>query len=187
MCLNTKNIAESYIYKTMISIPSIITIKVKDYRISVRGALGTLTYKLHESIDVQFYDTSTLLICINNFDVKNKALIGTTRALINGMITGVTTGFTKKLQLIGIGYRVFIQENVINLIIGLSHSVNYILPMDITVTCPSQTEIVLKGMNKQLIGQVAADLRALRPPEPFKGKGIRYIDEIVHIKNTKKK
>ncbi|URJ24634.1 50S ribosomal protein L6 [Candidatus Blochmanniella camponoti] len=175
--------------KTIISIPKTITINIiiKNHSISITGALGALTRILHKSVDVQLHNTSKLIVYSNSFDVKNKALIGTTCALITGMITGVTKGFTKTLQLVGIGYRVSIQDNVISLIIGLSHSIDYILPAEIVATCPSQTEIILTGMNKQLIGQVAADLRALRPPEPFKGKGIRYINEIVHTKDTKKK
>ncbi|URJ24122.1 50S ribosomal protein L6 [Blochmannia endosymbiont of Camponotus sp.] len=189
MCLNTK-ILPRYICKTIIFVPKTIAINiiVENHSISITGTLGTLTRILHKSVDVQLHDTSKLMVCSNNsFNVKNKALIGTTCALINGMIIGVTTGFTKTLQLVGIGYRVSIQDNIISLIIGLSHSIDYILPIEIAATCPSQTEIILTGMNKQLIGQVAADLRALRPPEPFKGKGIRYIDEIVHNKDTKKK
>ncbi|URJ28511.1 50S ribosomal protein L6 [Blochmannia endosymbiont of Camponotus sp. C-046] len=188
MCLNTK-ILSHYIYKIIISIPKTITIHtiIENHSVAITGSLGTLIHTLHKSINVQLCDTSKLIIYTNSFDVKNKALMGTTRALINGMITGVTTGFTRTLQLIGIGYRASILDNTINLIIGLSHSINYILPMEITATCPSQTEIILTGINKQLIGQVAADLRALRPPEPFKGKGIRYIDEIIYNKDTKKK
>lgn len=189
MCLNTKTLP-SHIYKTIVSIPKTITINIKKEShsiIVITGTLGTLTHLLHRSIDVQLRDTSKLIVYAKHLNIKNKALIGTTHALINNMITGVTTGFTKTLQLIGIGYRVSIQNNIINLIVGLSHSIDYILPMEITATCPTQTELVLTSINKQLIGQVAADLRALRPPEPFKGKGIRYINEIVHNKNTKKK
>ncbi|UOY04617.1 50S ribosomal protein L6 [Candidatus Blochmanniella pennsylvanica] len=188
MCLNTK-IFPRHICKTIISIPKTITVNiiVENHSISITGTLGALTLILHKLVNVQLHDASKLMVYSNSFDVKNKALIGTTCALINGMITGVTRGFTKTLQLVGIGYRVSIQDNIINLIIGLSHSIDYILPTEIAATCPSQTEIILTGINKQLIGQVAADLRALRPPEPFKGKGIRYIDEIVHNKDTKKK
>ncbi|URJ27983.1 50S ribosomal protein L6 [Candidatus Blochmannia vicinus (nom. nud.)] len=186
---DAKHISTPHAYKTIILVPNITTIKLQDHFIYVTGTRGTLTLKLHKSIDVQqLHDEKKLLVYTNeNINIKNKALIGTTHALINGMITGVTTGFTKKLQLIGIGYRVAVQNNIISLTIGFSHSINYTLPVEITATCPSQTEITITGINKQIVGQIAADLRSLRPPEPFKGKGIRYINEIVHNKDTKKR
>ncbi|URJ30165.1 50S ribosomal protein L6 [Blochmannia endosymbiont of Camponotus sp.] len=185
---DTEHISTSHVYKTIILIPNIITIKLQDHCIYVTGTLGTSTLRLHKSIAVQLHDEKKLLVYTNeNINIKNKALIGTTHALINNMITGVTTGFTKKLQLIGIGYRVAVKNNIINLTIGFSHSINYTLPVEITAICPSQTEITITGINKQIVGQIAADLRSLRPPEPFKGKGIRYINEIIHNKDTKKR
>ncbi|WP_331828353.1 50S ribosomal protein L6 [Candidatus Blochmannia sp. SNP] len=185
---DAEHISRPHIYKTIILIPNITTIKLQDRCIYITGTLGTLTLELHKSIDVQLHDEKKLSVyTTKNINNKNKALIGTTCALINSMITGVTTGFTKKLQLIGIGYRVAIQNNIINLTIGFSHPINYTLPVEITATCPSQTEIIITGINKQIVGQIAADLRSLRPPEPFKGKGIRYINEIIHNKDTKKR
>jgi len=115
------------------------------------------------------------------------AQAGTARALLNSMVIGVTEGFTKKLQLVGVGYRAAVKGNVINLSLGFSHPVDHQLPAGITAECPTQTEIVLKGADKQVIGQVAADLRAYRRPEPYKGKGVRYADEVVRTKEAKKK
>jgi len=112
---------------------------------------------------------------------------GTARALVNSMVIGVTEGFTRKLQLVGVGYRAQIKGNAVALSLGFSHPVEHVLPAGITAECPSQTEIVLKGSDKQLIGQVAADIRAYRRPEPYKGKGVRYADEVVRIKEAKKK
>ncbi|EJS87964.1 50S ribosomal protein L6, partial [Pasteurella multocida subsp. multocida str. Anand1_cattle] len=114
------------------------------------------------------------------------AQAGTARALVNAMVIGVTEGFTKKLQLVGVGYRAQIKGNAVALSLGFSHPVEHALPAGITAECPSQTEIVLKGADKQLIGQVAADIRAYRRPEPYKGKGVRYADEVVRIKEAKK-
>ena len=119
--------------------------------------------------------------------VEANAQSGTARALVNAMVIGVTEGFTKKLQLVGVGYRAQVKGNVVALSLGFSHPVEHTLPAGITAECPSQTEIVLKGADKQLIGQVAADIRAYRRPEPYKGKGVRYSDEVVRMKEAKKK
>jgi len=128
------------------------------------------------------------LIFIPNQDYINGwALAGTMRSLINNMVIGVTKGFIKKLNLVGIGYRVSIKERIVTLSLGFSHLIDYILPSDIIAECPNQNEILLKGLNKQLVGKVAADLRSYRQPEPYKGKGIFYSDEIIRIKETKKK
>lgn len=176
-------------YTKIVIIPDAVTVQIKDKSIIVIGALGELKYQFHEFIELKLYDFNKLYIYIksNNIDNKNKALVGTTHALVKNMIHGVMLGFIKKLKLIGIGYRVSIKDNILNLIIGLSHSINYILPVGIQAQCLNQTEIILNSINKQLIGQVAADLRLIRPPEPFKGKGIRYMDEIIINKDTKKR
>ncbi|RUL44702.1 50S ribosomal protein L6, partial [Lysinibacillus antri] len=115
------------------------------------------------------------------------AQAGTARALVNAMVIGVTEGFTKKLQLVGVGYRAQMKGNVVALSLGYSHPIEHTLPAGVTGECPSQTEIVLKSADKQLIGQVAADIRAYRRPEPYKGKGVRYSDEVVRTKEAKKK
>ena len=118
---------------------------------------------------------------------QSSALAGTTRALVNNMVFGVNTGWEKKLTLVGVGYRVKAEGNTVNLSLGLSHPVNYVLPAGVAVETPSQTEIVLKGADKQLLGQVAAEIRSFREPEPYKGKGVRYSDEVVLRKEAKKK
>lgn len=164
-------IIKSCVYKRVICIPESVTVEIKDNCVFIKGSLGKLMHRLHQFIDVQLNNLKFLDIFSKNTNVNNKALIGTTQSLINGMIIGVTSGFIKKLQLVGIGYRACINtNNVINLIIGLSHSVDYVLPAGIKAQCINNTEIILQGINKQLIGQVAANLRAIRPPEPFKGK-----------------
>lgn len=182
-----KHHVSSFIHKIVVVIPDAVNVTVQDRCICVQGTLGKLMYIAHELIIVQIDNMSNILIYAKNEGPISKALIGTTKALILGMVVGVTKGFSKKLQLIGIGYRASVKNNVINLIVGLSHSINYKLPVAVTAICISPTEIILNSINKQLVGQVAADLRSLRPPEPFKGKGIRYIDEVVHNKDTKKR
>lgn len=181
------SILSSFKHTAMIVVPSEVNVIVQNNCVFVTGILGTLTYTLHALITVQIDDKKNILLYTKNKSSINKALIGTTKALIYGMVIGVAKGFVKKLQLIGIGYRASIVNGMINLIIGFSHSVNYRLPVEIKATCINQTEIVLTSINKQLIGQVAADLRSIRPPEPFKGKGIRYINEVVRNKDTKKR
>lgn len=181
-------IMQPHVYKRVICIPESITVEIKDNYIFVTGKLGKLSHKLHKSVYADLNSLKYLDIYSNQINANNKALIGTTQSLINGMIIGVTVGFIKKLQLVGIGYRAYINENnIINLTIGLSHSVDYVLPEGVKAQCLNNTEIVLTSINKQLIGQVAANLRAIRPPEPFKGKGIRYANEIIRNKDTKKR
>jgi large subunit ribosomal protein L6 len=119
--------------------------------------------------------------------VESAALSGTTRALVNNMVIGVTTGFERKLSLVGVGYRAAAQGETLKLQLGFSHDIIYNLPKGVKAETPSQTEIIIKGSNKQQVGQVAAEVRAYRSPEPYKGKGVRYIDEVVHLKETKKK
>lgn len=168
---------------------SIVNVIIEKHCISITGLLGTLTRVLHESIIVKIDDARKMIVYTHDKHISaiHKALIGTTTALICSMIVGVTTGFSKKLQLVGIGYRASITRDVIDLVIGLSHSVKYTLPVEVKATCTNQTDIILTSISKQLVGQVAADLRAIRPPEPFKGKGIRYIDEIIYSKDAKKR
>lgn len=182
------SVKKNQVYKRMLYIPESVTIETNDCCVLVEGKKGKLTHNLHPFIDVKLNHLRYLNIYSKIANNKHKPLIGTTRALINGMIIGVTLGFVKKLQLVGIGYKANINENnIINLTIGLSHSVNYVLPLGIDAQCLNNTEIILSGINKQLIGQVAANLRAIRPPEPFKGKGIRYLNEVIYSKDAKKR
>lgn len=182
-----KNCVSSLTHKIVFVIPNSVNVTVQDRCVFVQGVLGKLMCVLHELIVIHIDNIQNVSIYAKKESSINKALIGTTKALIFGMIIGVTKGFSKKLQLIGIGYRASVQNNIINLVVGLSHSINYRLPIAVKAMCVSQTEIILNSINKQLVGQVAADLRSLRPPEPFKGKGIRYIDEVIHNKDTKKR
>lgn len=182
-------VENSCFYKKVIVIPDSVKIDIKNNVVLIIGNLGKLTHKLNKYIIIQLDSLHCLSIYANHHSIQSKSLVGTTRALINGMIIGVTLGFVKKLQLVGIGYRVSCEKggNILNLILGFSHTICYELPNGVEAQCFNQTEIVLKGIDKQLVGQVAADLRAIRPPEPFKGKGIRYADEIVRKKETKKR
>ena len=128
-------------------------------------------------------------LLVNPVGVSTQAnmLAGTTRALVNNMVVGVSTGYETKLQLVGVGYRALVKGHELHLTLGFSHPVVYHVPTGITIDCPSQTEVVVKGINKQLVGQVAANIRAYRPPEPYKGKGVRYANEVISLKETKKK
>lgn len=188
--INSIDNKNSKIYKKKLLIPKSVEIQIDHDYLYISGKLGKLVYKLHPSVLIKLENFTSIDIYSKNIHINNKALIGTTSALINSMIIGVTLGFVKKLQLVGIGYRAYIDENnskIINLMIGFSHTVNYVLPEFVKAKCINQTEIILTSANKQLVGQVAANLRAIRPPEPFKGKGIRYFNEIIRIKDTKKR
>lgn len=176
----------SRVAKAPVVIPADVEVKLNGQVISVKGKNGELTRTIHEAVDVQ-QAANKLFFAPREGYVNGWALAGTTRALLNGMVIGVTDGFTKKLQLVGVGYRAAVKGNVVNLSLGFSHPIDHQLPEGITAECPSQTEIVLKGADKQIIGQVAADLRAYRRPEPYKGKGVRYADEVMRTKEAKKK
>ncbi|MEE9358225.1 50S ribosomal protein L6 [Candidatus Vondammii sp. HM_W22] len=176
----------SRIAKSPVTIPSGVDINISDEGITVKGSKGTLQLALHNFVTVEQSDDS--LRVSPKSDEKNQwAMAGTFRALISNMVTGVTTGFSKKLQLVGVGYRAQVKGTVLNLNLGFSHPVDYGIPEDITVETPSQTEIVVSGSDKQKVGQVAAEIHAFRPPEPYKGKGVRYADEHVLRKEAKKK
>ncbi|MXP67895.1 50S ribosomal protein L6 [Pantoea sp. Aalb] len=176
----------SRVAKAPVVIPTGVEIKIIGQEILVKGKNGVLNRIINHAVNVQHIDNILTFKPHNGF-VNGWAQAGTARALLNNMIIGVTDGFTKKLQLVGVGYRASIIGNSISLSIGFSHVINHILPIGIIAECPTQTEIILKGADKQLVGQVAADLRAYRRPEPYKGKGIRYADEIVRLKEAKKK
>ena len=153
---------------------------------TVKGKLGQLTFNFNPSITVAINDNVIQML----WDKDNKeatAQAGTARAIVNNMVTGVSAGFERKLTLIGVGYRAQAKENVLSLSLGFSHPVEFSVPMGITVETPTQTEIVIKGSDKQQVGQVAAKIRAFRPPEPYKGKGVRYAEENVVRKEAKKK
>lgn len=176
----------SRVAKSPVEVPAAVSITLNGQNLSIKGSKGTLALQVHASVEVK-HDNNVLTFAPRDGAKQSDALAGTTRALVNNMVRGVTQGFEKKLTLVGVGYRVKAEGNTVNLSVGLSHPVNYVLPQGVTVETPSQTEIVLKGTDKQLLGQVAAEIRAYREPEPYKGKGIRYSDEVVLRKEAKKK
>jgi len=152
----------------------------------VKGAKGNMSWRIHDTVEVEI-DSAEIRVKPRIKAKQAVAMAGTMRALINNMVTGVSQGFEKKLLLQGVGYRAQAQGKKLNLTLGFSHPVVYEVPEGVTIETPSQTEIVIKGADKQQIGQVAAEIRAYRPPEPYKGKGIRYADEHVVRKEAKKK
>ena len=175
----------SRVAKNPIIIPDGVNISVDDKNVTVKGSKGELDFSLSLSISLNI-DDNAITVSYDESDQKSVALAGTTRSIINNMIIGVSVGFEKKLELIGVGYRAKASGKLLELTLGFSHPVKYQLPDDVQVETPSQTEVVLKSHNKQILGQVAAEIRAFRPPEPYKGKGVRYADEKVKRKEAKK-
>ncbi|BBM00752.1 50S ribosomal protein L6 [Microbulbifer sp. GL-2] len=176
----------SRVANSPIVVPAGVTVDLKGQNIAVKGGSGNLDMVIHGDVEVSQAD-SQLTFAARNSSKQARALAGTTRALVNNMVIGVSAGFEKKLQLLGVGYRAKATGKTVNLTLGFSHPIDYQLPEGVTAETPSQTEIVLKSSNKQLLGQVAAEIRAFRPPEPYKGKGVRYADERVYRKEAKKK
>ncbi len=176
----------SRIAKYPVEIPKGVEASIKPDLITVKGPLGTLTQTLTSNVVIN-EDGGKLSFIVTNDSREAKAMSGTLRALVANMVVGVSKGFERKLTLVGVGYRAAVQGDAVKLQLGFSHDVIHTMPAGVKAECPTQTEIVLKGSNKQVVGQVAAELRAYRPPEPYKGKGVRYVDEHVIIKETKKK
>ena len=176
----------SRIAKNPVTIPSGVEVKLSASEISVKGSKTTLAMPVNGDVEIKKED-NVLTFEPKDSSKKSNAMAGTTRALVNNMVVGVSEGFEKKLQLIGVGYRAQAQGKKLNLTLGFSHPVEFQLPEGVTAETPSQTEILLKAADKQLLGQVAAKIRAYRPPEPYKGKGVRYADEHVRRKEAKKK
>ena len=176
----------SRVAKAPVVIPAGVEVKLDGQVISIKGKNGELTRTINAAVEVKHADNSLTFAPREGF-ADAWAQAGTSRALLNGMVIGVTEGFTKKLQLVGVGYRAAVKGNAVSLALGFSHPVEHALPAGVTAECPSQTEIVLKSADKQVVGQVAADIRAYRRPEPYKGKGVRYADEVVRTKEAKKK
>jgi large subunit ribosomal protein L6 len=170
--------------KKPVIVPENIKFKLSNNEISFVGKHGELSYVIDQSIDLNIKDNT---IFISSMKKKNNAMLGRTKVLLVNMVIGVNEGFEKKLKLIGVGYKAKIKENFLELNLGFSHIVKYIPKKGINITCNSNTEVTIFGINKQLVGQTASEIRLLRPPEPYKGKGIRYIDEKVKIKDSKKK
>jgi large subunit ribosomal protein L6 len=176
----------SRIANAPVEIPAGVEVSLSNNEISIKGSKGTLTRTIHPEVEVTQEGTS-LKSSARTVAKQSTALAGTTRALLNNMVVGVSQGFEKKLTLVGVGYRAKAQGNKLDLTLGFSHPVEYIAPEGINIETPSQTEIVVTGADKQQVGQVAADIRAYRSPEPYKGKGVRYSDEHVARKDAKKK
>ncbi len=169
-----------------IELPSGVEFSLNASQVSVKGSKGNLNHELHQLVSLKQEDKIITVVAVNESQEAN-ALAGTTRAIVNNMVVGVSQGFEKKLLLVGVGYRAQAQGKVLNLALGFSHPVNFAVPDGVTIETPSQTEIIVKGADKQLVGQVAANIRAIRPPEPYKGKGVRYANEQIVMKETKKK
>ncbi len=176
----------SRIAKNPVTVPSGVEVSINGQDISVKGGKGQLTFSVHNDVEV-VKEGDELRVATRAKGKSAIAQSGTTRAIVNNMVTGVSTGFEKKLALVGVGYRAQAQGKVLNLTLGFSHPVNFEVPEGITVETPSQTEIVVKGVDKQKVGQAAANIRAYRPPEPYKGKGVRYAGEHIVMKEAKKK
>jgi len=176
----------SRIARKPVEIVSGVEINISGQTITTKGKQGSLTMDLHENVSIKQED-NTLVFAPKDDSKASMAMTGTMRSLVDNMVRGVAEGFTRQLQLIGVGYRAQVQGKVLDLSLGFSHPVKYEIPEGITVETPSQTEINVKGADKQKVGQVCAEIRAYRPPEPYKGKGVRYADERVIRKEAKKK
>ncbi|QID19047.1 50S ribosomal protein L6 [Nitrogeniibacter mangrovi] len=176
----------SRVAKNPVALPAGVEVKIAGGEISVKGPLGQLSRALHPSVSVAQEDGAVVCKAIDG-SKASRSMSGTMRALVNNMVTGVSKGFERKLNLVGVGYRAQAQGKKLNLSLGFSHPVEHELPEGVTAETPSQTEILIKGVDKQLVGQVAAEVRGYRPPEPYKGKGVRYSDERVVLRETKKK
>ena len=176
----------SRVGKMPIAVPQGVDVQITADQITVKGANGTLVRALNPLVTIA-KDGAQLKLAPANDSVEANAMSGTMRALVNNMVNGVSKGFEKKLNLVGVGFRAQAQGQKLNLQIGFSHPVVKEMPAGIKVETPTQTEILIKGASRQVVGQIAAEVRAIRPPEPYKGKGIRYADERVSLKETKKK
>lgn len=176
----------SRVAKNPVGIPQGVEVKIEGANINVKGGNGAMSLVLHESVEIANEDNQ-ISFAPRGGDVSAWAMAGTMRALVNNMVVGVSKGFERKLELIGVGYRAQAKGDTLTLTLGFSHPVDFPVPAGITVETPSQTEILVKGADKQQVGQVAAKIRGYRPPEPYKGKGVRYSDEHVLRKEAKKK
>ena len=176
----------SRIAKYPVAVPAGVEANIAADQITVKGPLGTLTQPLTGDVEIKLEDGQLTFAPANESRHAN-AMSGTVRALVNNMVTGVSKGFERKLTLVGVGFRAQVEGKALKLQLGYSHDILHPMPEGIKIECPSQTEVVVKGADKQVVGQVAAEIRGYREPEPYKGKGVRYSDETVIIKETKKK
>ena len=176
----------SRVAKAPVTVPNGVTVTQNGRQVEVKGNKGTLSFNLHALVELKQED-GTLQVAPAKESKDGWMQAGTARSVLNNLVKGVNEGFERKLQLIGVGYKAAIKGSVVHLNLGFSHPIDYALPEGVTAETPTATEIVLKSANKQLLGQVAADIRAYRAPEPYKGKGVRYSDEVVLRKEAKKK
>jgi len=175
----------SRVAKIPIVLPDGVDVSISGAEIKIKGGRGELSHSLHPLVDVTMEDKQLKLVARNN-SKASRALTGTARAVLQNMVTGVSDGFEIRLNIVGVGYRAAAQGKVLNLTLGFSHPVDVDIPEGITIETPGQTEILVKGADKQKVGQVASDIREFRPPEPYKGKGVRYADENITRKEAKK-
>lgn len=176
----------SRVAKAPVVIPAGVEVKIEGNKVSVKGAKGSVSCDVNKKVALKFENNElTFAPADNSMDANDQA--GTTRALLNNIVHGVQHEFTKKLTIVGVGYRAQVKGKEVVLSLGYSNPVNYAIPEGIKIQTPSATEIVISGIDKNLVGQVAANIRSVRAPEPYKGKGVRYSDEVVHLKETKKK
>ena len=176
----------SRVAKQPIPLPKGVEVTIQEQEVAVKGSKGALSMVLHPAVSIEQNDGS-LQVKPSSDAANHRAMAGTMRVLVNNMVTGVNQGFERKLQLVGVGYRAQAQGQVLNLSLGFSHPIEYKVPEGVTVETPSQTEVIVKGIDKQRVGAVAAKIRSYRPPEPYKGKGVRYADERIVMKEAKKK
>lgn len=176
----------SRVAKKPVELGKDLSAEIKGQSVTIKGKKGSLTLDVNMQVEVKA-EGSTLKVAARSGGRVANALAGTMRAHLANMVTGVTTGFQKKLELVGVGYRAAVQGQKLNLTLGFSHPVEYPIPQGITIETPSQSEIIIKGMDRRQVGQVAADIRDYRPPEPYKGKGVKYSDERIVLKEAKKK
>ena len=174
----------SRIAKQPIDIPSGVDVKLQGQNLVVKGPVGEMSMNIHSDVSVKQKDNQ---LCVQMDKSNNIAMAGTMRSLMNNLVTGVSKGFERKLELVGVGYRAQSKGKALNLTLGFSHPIDYPIPEGIKIETPSQTEVVIKGADKQKVGQVAAEIRAYRPPEPYKGKGVKYAEERIIRKEAKKK
>lgn len=168
-----------------IKVPAGVEVNIANRIVRIKGKNGEMSYTHHEDVNI-VYENDEIVIATESTSKFVKAMTGTSRALLQNMVTGVSHGFERKLEIVGVGYRAAAQGKKLNLTLGFSHPVNFDVPEGITIETPSQTEIIIKGSDKQQVGQVAANIRAYRPPEPYKGKGVKYADERIIRKEAKK-
>lgn len=175
----------SRVAKRPIKIPKGVEVKIDGRDVAVKGAKGTMTHRIPAAVDVAL-DGDSLQVRMAESSKRASMFAGTTRALLNNLVAGVSSGFERRLEINGVGYRAAVQGKSLSLTLGFSHPINFAVPEGISIETPSQTEIVVKGINKQLVGEVAAKIRAYRPPEPYKGKGVKYANETILRKEAKK-